>query len=133
MLIIMLFSMILNNDFNLQQNDLSFKMNNTDFEENGSPYIGLNLSCDYYDNEKLINNFKNSKNFKLLSWNLGSLPSKYNEFKDFLNNLSNNKVSFDILCIQEIYQIIDMDLFKLDNYNFVFKDRKKGKGGGIGI
>ena len=39
------------NDFNLQQNDLSFKMNTTDFEENGSPYIGLNLSCDYYNNK----------------------------------------------------------------------------------
>ena len=56
--------MILNNNFNLQQNDLSFKMNNTDFEENGSPYIGLNLSCDYYDNERLINNFKNYITFK---------------------------------------------------------------------
>ena len=114
-----------------QTEDISLIMN--EFENFDSPYNGLNLSCSYYDNEELINKFKNCKNLKYLGWNLGSLVSKFVEFKGYISFLAQNNVFFDVICIQEIYQINDTDLFKLDNYEFVHKGRSKSKGGGIGI
>ena len=109
------------------------KLNSANQNEIESPYLSIDLKCSYFDNTQLINKFKNCRKIKFLSWNLGSLPSKFDEFKEYINFLLQNNIYFDIICIQEIFSIIDQDLYKLENYNFVFSSRKKGKGGGVGI
>ena len=98
-----------------------------------SPYHNIDFNCSYFDESKLVQKFKACKNLKFLSWNLGSLPSKFDEFKGYVSHLQHNDIFFDVFCIQEIFSIIDPDLFKLPNYNFVYTCRKRGKGGGIGI
>ena len=45
--------------------------------------------------------------------------------------MSENNVNFDVICIQEIFQIKDENLYKLNAYNLVFTCRKEGKGGGV--
>ena len=98
-----------------------------------SPYHNIDFNCSYFDESKLVQKFKACKNLKFLSWNLGSLPSKFDEFKGYVSHLQHNDIFFDVFCIQETFSIIDPDLFKLPNYNFVYTCRKRGKGGGIGI
>ena len=41
-------------------------------------------------------------NFSMLSFNIRSLHSKYEEFKDFVSNLNNR---FSIICLQEIWSV----------------------------
>jgi len=98
-----------------------------------SPYLSLDFNCSFYDETQLIQKYKSCKKLKFLSWNIFSLPSKFDEFKEYISFLEQNDIFFDVLCLQETFSIIDPDIYKLNNYNFVYSCRKKGRGGGIGI
>ena len=98
-----------------------------------SLYDDLSLNCDYFDEQEFASRFENNKNFSVLSWNIQSLPSKFSEFKDSLDFYLSTGFQFDIIALQEIWTIHDEDLMKIDGYNFVFKQRTNGTGGGVGI
>ncbi len=57
-----------------------------------SPYHNIDFNCSYFDETQLIQKFKSCKNLKFLSWNLGSLPSKFEEFKEYVNHLQQNDI-----------------------------------------
>ena len=96
-------------------------------------YNEFNINCTYFDEQEFVSKYENNKNFSFLSWNIQSLPSKFNEFKDSLDFYRSSGFLFDVIALQEIWNIQDPDLFKLDGYNFVFKQRSNGSGGGVGI
>lgn len=99
---------------------------------NDSPYSDINIDSKYYDLDEFIGLDHNPHNFSFLSLNIQSLSSKYIEFKQFHNQLSENKCNFDIYALQEVYSIIDPDIFHLDNYHPIqFKTRTVNKGGGV--
>ena len=69
-----------------------------------------------------------------LSLNIQSLPSKYNEFLDLINQFFSNNIHFDIIALQELWTLNDPDIFAINGYKFIFKSRKKGtQGGGVGF
>lgn len=107
-----------------------FKTRSCDIE---NPLNEIDISCNYFDSNKLIAQFNKDENFKLLSWNICSLNSKFQDLKDFVELLWEKNVQFDILAIQETWKIIDPNLLKLKNYNLVYKTRKVGQGGGVAI
>jgi hypothetical protein len=55
----------------------------------------INITSRYYDINSFISRFKNSKNPIILSLNIQSLHSKYNELKSFINELANHNVKVD--------------------------------------
>jgi hypothetical protein len=97
-----------------------------------SVYDDLSNLCKYYDENELISLCKKSRNKLFLSINTQSLPSKFNEFEEFINILSRNECSPDFICVQETWQIPDESAVDLKNYNFEFKCRANGvQGGGV--
>ena len=104
-------------------------------DDPSSPYTNHNISCEFYDTNAFISNFKNSSNFSLMSLNIQSLPSKFSDFEELINELSSNNCSFDVICLQEIWRISNPDMYLLDNYhNLVYKSRKDNvQGGGVGF
>ena len=70
-----------------------------------------------------------------MSFNIQSLPSKFNEFQELIQNFQINKCEPDIICLQEIWQIVHSSAFSLDDYNPIeYKLRSNStQGGGVGI
>ena len=70
-----------------------------------------------------------------MSFNIQSLPSKFNEFQELIQNFQINKCEPDIICLQEIWQIVNSSAFSLDDYNPIeYKLRSNStQGGGVGI
>ena len=100
--------------------------------ENDSPYSDINIDSKYYDIDEFIALDHNHTNFSLLSLNVQSLHSKYNQFKEFHDQLSENKCNFSIMALQEVFSIVDADIFQLENYHSIqFKTRTLSKGGGV--
>ena len=115
-------------------------MNNSDLigtnddDVNDSPYSKLKLSCSYMDETQFVTKFSNRKKFSYLSWNIQSLPAKFNEFQEFINVLSHNNCSPDVICLQETWKIIDKNLFALPNYSLPETlQRSNSQGGGVGF
>ena len=113
------------------------EMDNSDDISNEEPitslYNDVNVSCNYYDELEFIDIFGKNNNCSVLSWNIQSLPSKFTEFKDCLDFYHSKGFQFDIIVLQEIWKLNDEDLFKLNGYKFICKQRSNGTGGGVGI
>ena len=106
-----------------------FLFNNPDF----SPFSETEFVCSYIGSDHFRNN-NLCNDFSVLSLNIQSLPAKFNELNDMLNELSSSNFTPDVICLQEIWQIIDPSLFPLSNYHTLeLNTRKNAKGGGVGI
>jgi exonuclease III len=49
-----------------------------------------------------------------------------------MNDLSASNIHPDILCLQEIWQVQDVNTVAINEYDFVYKKRSKFRGGGVG-
>ena len=99
-----------------------------------NPYDDLLINCNYYDESQFIQKFSNNKKFSLLSLNIQSLPSKYNELCEFIYTLENAKCSPDVILLQETWKIVDKSIFPLRGYSeLIHKGRSAGQGGGVGL
>jgi exonuclease III len=67
----------------------------------------------------------------LFNLNIQSLQSKHFEHKQFIEELNYKDISPDVFCLQEIWQIQDVNTVSLSNYNFVYKKGSKFRGGGV--
>ena len=100
-----------------------------------SPYSNLELSCNYIDETAFVKKYNTSNNFSYLSLNIQSLSSKFNDFNEFINNLTHNNCSPNIILLQEIWRINDASHYNLNNYHpLQFKCRHNNiQGGGVGL
>jgi len=105
-----------------------------DIEDIDSPYSPDKFTCNYYDETQYAAKYQNSNKFSIMTFNVQSLPSKFSEFKDFIENLASKNCKPDVICIQEVWNITDTDLFSLTDYHPpCFKLRSKSNGGGVGV
>lgn len=106
-----------------------------EFEDDYSPYDSINIDCKYYNEDEIINSLGGVNLNTLLSLNVQSLPSKFYEFCDFIHLLERSNIYFNVIAIQEVFQIPDPSLFNIRNYHEpVFKLRSSAKkGGGVGF
>ena len=91
------------------------------------------ISSRFYDVPLLISNFSKSTKPILASLNIQSLMSKHSELKDFLFELSANKVPAYIIALQETWTIHHPHLINIPGYKFIHQHRKDMKGGGVGF
>ena len=120
---------ILNNieyDFLSRYKDSTLNGNNYE-----NPYYEIDLSCSYFNNKQFIEKCKQFQTLKFLSWNIQSLNSKFIQLKEYIDYLKENKVTIDVISLQEVWTIYDQDIFKIDDYIFIYKCRKNKGGGGI--
>ena len=70
----------------------------------------------------------------ILNLNIQSLQSKYSSLKETLNIFKERAFTFDIICLQEIWNVDFPELFPLEGYHpLVTKCRKNKRGGGVGL
>jgi hypothetical protein len=98
-----------------------------------NPYKDANISSQFYDNMTFISKFKNSPFPIFLNLNVQSLISKHTTLKNFVLNLINNHVNLKIICLQEIWSIPFPDLVNIPGFTFIYKQRTKFRGGGVGF
>ena len=99
---------------------------------NNSIYREFDISTVYIDPDSLVR-IGNNK-LVIMTFNIQSLPSKFNEFSDLLNIMHLADHLPDIICLQEVWQIDDPDLYDLDHFQpIVTRTRCNNRGGGVGI
>jgi len=98
-----------------------------------SPYSHSTFNTYYVDTLSLIDKIQNNPNLSILSLNIQSLPAKFLIFRDLILQLSSSNCSPDVICLQEVWNVMDPSLFPLPGYqNLVTKTRSHGQGGGGG-
>ena len=92
-----------------------------------SPYVSIN------DVEAIMSKQKNT--FSIMSLNIQSIRSKYDDFISFLTFLSDKKLHLDAICLQETWlsEFDDLSLVKIHvpGYNMIDCPRDCSKHGGL--
>ena len=76
-----------------------------------SPYANVNVNCTYLEISKLPE--LNPTKLTVLSLNIQSLPAKYVEFSELINEFSSPDSFPDVVCLQEMWKIVDNLIFSL--------------------
>ena len=122
------------NNLNVLNNDQSEAFNFLNTDDSDSPYNLSTFHCNYYDEIEYCKTFKSEKRLSIMSLNVQSLSAKFSDLKDFLELLSCNDSSPDIICIQETWNILDCNMFLIAGYQPpIFKCRNLSHGGGVGL
>jgi len=110
-------------------------INEDDCEFFSSPYVDNLFACSYIDPLTFTTRFRNCDNFSILTLNIQSISSKFQEFSELIELLGNHNCSPDIICLQELWQFPTFANFTLPGYNALeFKLRGNNtQGGGVGI
>lgn len=61
--------------------------------------------------------------------NIRSLNKNIDRFNLFYKNILDH--DFSVIGVSEIWQLPDKDIFQIDGYNFEYKSRESGRGGGV--
>ena len=122
----------LNNDPSL---DASNILNNfIQDDEIVSHFLNSNLSSKFYDISSLKTNFQKTLNPLLLSVNIQSLNSKFNDLKIFITELINANVPIDVIVMQETWNINYPHLLELPGFQpLIYRNRNNMRGGGVGF
>ena len=97
-----------------------------------SPYANINISCNYIDILNL-NELKQGK-LNIMSLNIQSLPAKFNEFSELIQEFRLCNTCPDVVCLQETWNVIDTSMFPLVNFHPLETNlRQNARGGGVGL
>jgi len=80
-----------------------------------------------------IQAYANSLNPIYLSINIRSLQANHFSLNSLVENFLNANIPLDIIAVQEIWQLPHPEVISIPNFNFIFKQRLAGRGGGIGF
>jgi exonuclease III len=98
------------------------------------PIINMNTVSKFYDIKTFSSNFSTVKQPLILSLNVQSLNAKHDKLKDFILTLEKDNVIVDVIALQETWNIKFPNLVSLPGYqNVCFKNRHRGRGGGVGL
>jgi len=101
-------------------------------DEAAGQFFSTNIDSNYYDVNSFRASYSNSTSPIFLSLNIQSLQSKFADLKHFLSELSNSKISIDLIIIQETWNINYPELLVIPEYqNLVYKTRSGMRGGGL--
>jgi hypothetical protein len=98
-----------------------------------NPYTSVNINSSFYDTDTLIQKFSNYLHPLFISINVQSLMSKHEKLKEFALNLISRNVPLYVIAVQEIWSIHVKELVDIPGFNFMYKTRQDGRGGGEGF
>ena len=126
-----------NNIFNFKH---TFSNNSDDSDDNISIYNRVGHSCDYFEIEQFSTKFQNTeKQISFYSQNICSLPGKWNNFYDLIQQLNSNKFKFSVIALTEIWNVPPDITYSIPGYsslNFNIRDKSGlngNTGGGVGL
>ena len=88
----------------------------------------------YYDSDKFTELTQTIKScFSVLSTNIQSINSKFNELEAVIEKLSSNSFKFNVICLQETWTSENDDLsqFSVHGYNCIAQGKTCSKNGGL--
>ena len=130
-----LHSLVNNRDFNLINSILTnddTDNSTTSGNISHSPYSESTFQTSYIDLQSLSNIISKNSNISILSLNIQSLAAKYSELKDLIITLSPTNSCPDIICLQEIWSVMDADQFSppwLPTFIIYYSQQLPGGGG----
>lgn len=83
--------------------------------------------------EETIFNYGNSGIPIIININIQSLHSKFDALNQFILDLTAGGVFVIAITLQEIWKIGDINMVQIPNFSLFFTERKKNRGGGVGI
>jgi hypothetical protein len=111
-----------------------FQSLDNDDDINDNPYSTLDLNCNYFSENEFLYKFSKKSNLFILNLNIQSLQSKYTSLKETLDFFRDKQFLFDIICLQEVWNVDYPELFPLEGYlPLIVNCRKGARGGGVGI
>ena len=124
---------------NYTELDLKYLYERTTQYENikTNPFNLADINSHYYDVNDILPDKFSHNNFqcKVLHLNIQGLSSKFDQLQTLLSELSDAHVEIDyffLLC-KTFVNDDNTHLFKLPNYNFIYKNRKIKSKGGVAI
>lgn len=90
------------------------------------------MKSDYYTENSFYSSFRNKQSFFGLGLNAQSLPAKFNQLTNTLDEFYRNDMQISCLAIQETWNISNANL-KIPGFNFFSKTRSNSRGGGLGV
>ena len=89
-------------------------------------WMRMEIPHNYTDKQNFISTFCNTNTPIILSLNIQSLNSKFNNLETFLLELENNDIFILAVAMQEIWQVPHPEFVKINGYNLLITPRKKG-------
>lgn len=77
----------------------------------------------------LINKNSNN-NFNIIHTNIRSLQKNFEEFETFMHATNN---IYDVICLSETFNIVNLELFKIPGYKIYYNESKQNKNDGVVI
>jgi hypothetical protein len=102
-------------------------------ENESNPYIDFKLNTNYHDEFSFKQKFSGTDKNVLLSLNIRSLMSNYDQFLLFMNKMAAKGVNIIAIALQEIWKVPYPELVQLPNFNFFHKTRTESRGCGVGF
>ena len=109
-------------------------------ETNDGIYDNVEHSCIYYDPEDFRKEFcQDNRSFSTLSFNIRSLPNKWQEFQNTISSLNKNDFKFSVIALQEVWNVPPGVAYELPGYkpfHYKIRDssgRNSNAGGGVGL
>jgi hypothetical protein len=119
----------------IQQNK-NFNSKSFFTEDENNPYNNLSHNCEYFD----VNEFRNkvgflSNQFSSLSFNIRSLPNKFEAFTHLLTDLNHSSFKFSVLGLQELWSVpFTMSIPGYSKLEYKVRESSKNNaGGGVGL
>ena len=113
------------------------RLNKAFFEENYTNFTPRHYSQQdaYLSFNNLIDKLQTIHGFNVISLNIRSLLSNFDQFKDFVNSVNKNKKKLHCIFLQEIWNIRNANecMVSLDDYDFFYVARSNHRGGGVAI
>jgi hypothetical protein len=119
---------------NLCDNNDNFDPNSNNFIQD-SPYATSIFSCSYSDPVVFAQTNLNLKQFSIMTLNIQSISSKFDELSELIVLLQTFKCSPDIICLQELWQFPKNAVFSLPGYSPLVCKLRSGtlRGGGCWV
>ncbi len=99
-------------------------------DENINPFDNLAINSIYYDATSFISAFRNNFLPIIININIQSLSRKIENLKQLIASFLKHNITIPVIALQEIWQIPYPETVSIQGYNFVFKQRSAGRGGG---
>ena len=93
----------------------------------------IELRNTYQSENNFVSNIRNFSGLNVLSLNIQSLPSKFEELKIFLDRIEKSGGNVSVLILQEIWDVSIPNLFFIKDFELFTNTRKTSKGGGVAI
>jgi hypothetical protein len=99
-------------------------------DENVSQFFDTELQSKYYDINSMIGTFGNKNKALIVSLNVQSLMSKFNDLNEYILNLVEKNVQIEVIVLQETWNVQYPNLVNITGFQEIVLESRIGMRGG---